>query len=53
MKKFLLLAAFILLAFTFNPGSNITGFLIQAASTMVTIARFVIKEVLSFFIKVL
>ena len=42
-----------MLAFTIGNGSGITGFLIQAASTMVTIARFVIKEILSFFIKVL
>jgi len=53
MKKFLLLLVLVLLAVTVNPGSGITGFLIQAASTMVTIARSVIKEILSFFIKVL
>jgi len=53
MKKFLLLLVLVLLALTINTGSGITGFLIQAASTMVTIARYVIKEVLSFVIKVL
>lgn len=53
MKKFLLLAILVLLAVAINPGSGITGFLIQAASTMVTIARSVIKEILSFVIRVL
>lgn len=53
MKKFLLLAILVLLAVTINTGSGITGFLIQAASTMVTIVRSVIKEVLTLFIKVL
>lgn len=53
MKKFLLLAILVLLALTINNGSGITGFLIQAASTMITIARSVIKEVLSLVIKVL
>lgn len=42
-----------MLAVAINPGSGITGFLIQAASTMVTIVRSVIKEILALVIKVL
>lgn len=53
MKKFLLLTALILLAFTIGNGSGITGFLIQATSTIITIARSIIKEVLALVIKVL
>lgn len=53
MKKFLLLAVLVLLAFTFNNTSGITGLLIQATSTIITIARSIIKEVLTLIIKVL
>lgn len=57
MKKVLIFClVVILLAVSLNPGSNttgITGFLIQAGSFVLTIARYVIKEVLSLVIKVL
>ena len=58
MKKVLILycVMLLLLAISLNPGSDITGitgFLIQAGSAVLTIARSIIKQVLSFVIKVL
>jgi hypothetical protein len=56
MRKVLLLCVLILLlAVSLKPGdlTGITGFLIQTGSTLVTIARFVLKQVLTFVVKVL
>lgn len=54
MKKVLILSlVIILLAVTLNPGIDITGFFVKASSALVTIARALIKEVLSIVIKVL
>ena len=54
MKKTLILCLIIfLLAFTFKPGIDITGLFLKATSTIVTIAKTVVKEFLSFVIRVL
>jgi hypothetical protein len=58
MKKVLILCfiAILLLAISLNPGSGttgITGILIQAGSAILTIARSVIKQILTFVVKVL
>lgn len=57
MKKVLLVCAvaMILLAISAKPGdlTSITGFLIQTGSVLITIARSIIKQILSLAIKVL
>ena len=56
MKKVLIICLIIfLLAVTLKPDNltGITGFLIQTGSVIITIARTVIKQVLSLVIKVL
>jgi hypothetical protein len=57
MRKVLLVCAvaMILLAISAKPGdlTSITGFLIQTGSVLITIARSIIKQILSLAIKVL
>jgi hypothetical protein len=56
MRKVLLICVLIiLLAISLQPGdlTGITGFLIQTGSTLITIARSVLKQILTFVVKVL
>lgn len=54
MKKVLVFClAIFLLAAALNQGIDITGWFVKASSTIVSIARTVIKEVLSLIVKVL
>ena len=54
-KSLILLVIILLLAISVKPGdlTTITGLFLQAGSFVLTIARYVVKQVLSLVIKVL